>query len=386
MWEETSLEARLRNSKFIIMAATDCKEIDANAENKCTMDLRGKPVVQHVLDELLDLDVKNIYIIGPEKTLKRKLPYDSRVEVVQQSTNFSGNILAIAKNIRFNDNEIAVLLDGDSPFFNKDALFYSLNNFNGCDISKSFVPSATMESYRDLMREIRYFYFQETTTKAGCIVLAKPNKIDISRLYNIFQDLYDKRNASQFMTAAKIFWYIFNNFEKKEIFWAAKIFASKWSIEGDFRLGKKLFKPISIKEVEGFVAKYLGVGKAKAQINPYAEIAIDVDKPEIDLPLYEKNFDESKRRIKREYDFFENIKELHKNHPELFMTMLDSPNSISEVLEKKIIKDKFRGYEPVIEEIKKRAGAYMKQDLTTFRKKLKKFVELTAGMNYEKPK
>lgn len=228
----------------------------SDKEYESLIEIAGKPMVQHVIEAVENVDeINNIVIVGPEK-INQKI--DSHYKIIEPEDVLINNI---KKGIdALNNDHHILIITSDIPLITTK----NIEDFiKKCKLEKEhdlFYPVISKDINLDRYPEVdrTYVHLKEGIFTGGNIVLVSPDIIQGPL------DWYDK---------------ILNL--RKKPFKMSQMLGFKFII-------KFIFRQLSIKEVEKRISKIIG-HKCKALIVEYPEMGFDVDKPS-DLKMMKEKY------------------------------------------------------------------------------------------------
>lgn len=231
----------------IILAGSGEDTLIKDIENKALLEIKGKYMVQYVIDSLKSAkSVGKVVLIGPDVL---KSIFGSDVDAVLNSEK--SIIDNVAKGVEFlGENRNIIICTSDIPMISADAIedFIRQCEEINVDIGYPIIEKSLNDSkYPDAKRT--YVKLKDGTFTGGNILYINPNAV--KKCYSTARYLVD--NRKNLLNMAKIFGIV--------------VFA------------KLLIGTLGIKTVEKRANKILGVN-AKAIMTVYPEVGNDVDKIE----------------------------------------------------------------------------------------------------------
>jgi len=233
----------------------------SNKEYESLIEIAGKPMVQHVIEAVENVDeINDIVIVGPEKINQN---IGSKYHIIKPEDVLINNI---KKGIdALNHDHHILIITSDIPLITTKIIEDFINKCKSEKVHDLFYPVISKENNLKKYPEVQrtYVHLKEGVFTGGNMVLVSPDIIQGPL------DWYDK---------------ILNL--RKKPFKMSQMLGFKFII-------KFIFRRLSVKEVEKRISNIIG-HKCKALIIEYPEIGFDVDKPS-DLKMmkekYLKEFD-----------------------------------------------------------------------------------------------
>jgi len=233
----------------------------SNKEYESLIEIAGKPMVQHVIEAVENVDeINDIVIVGPEKINQN---IGSKYHIIKPEDVLINNI---KKGIdALNHDHHILIITSDIPLITTKIIEDFINKCKSEKVHDLFYPVISKENNLKKYPEVErtYVHLKEGVFTGGNMVLVSPDIIQGPL------DWYDK---------------ILNL--RKKPFKMSQMLGFKFII-------KFIFRRLSVKEVEKRISNIIG-HKCKALIIEYPEIGFDVDKPS-DLKMmkekYLKGFD-----------------------------------------------------------------------------------------------
>jgi GTP:adenosylcobinamide-phosphate guanylyltransferase len=228
----------------------------SNKKYESLIEIAGKPMVQHVIEAVENVnEINDIVIVGPEKINQKT---NSKYRIIKPEDVLINNI---KKGIdALNHDHHILIITSDIPLITTKIIEDFINK---CKLEKRhdlFYPviskEINLEKYPEVERT--YVHLKEGIFTGGNMVLVSPEIIQGPL------DWYDK---------------ILNL--RKKPFKMSQMLGFKFIV-------KFIFRQLSIKEVEKRISNIIG-HKCKALIVEYPEIGFDVDKPS-DLKMMKEKY------------------------------------------------------------------------------------------------
>jgi CTP:molybdopterin cytidylyltransferase MocA len=297
-------------------------------EHKCFAQIKGKPVVQYTLDALYELDFRNILLECNENYVK-KLNLESRVKIIPDAGGLKKNIINIIKELEKilkSKEDPVLILYGDKPFFNSEAL---INSLEKCDLEAydAFHIMPTKESLDPFSKFYSryYIHFKEFLGRLSGLTLGRPLKSKNISLVGDFYGVieYDKKKEELLKQKLK------ESFDKESKTVSNKrliisalrhgglrglvsisnhlvtAYSYRWGFKefSEYLRAKSPFSPV--KQIEKVISNIFGC-RFKIIPSPYGELAMDNDQ-ELEFNSFLKNWDEILKVIDREHKKSNNL-------------------------------------------------------------------------------
>ena len=115
-------------------------------QNKALMKLKGKALLNHVLEKVLEFNYKTIIVIGRNDELNNYSEIiTSKVIIVKDKIDSMGPLSGILTGMQYVDSDYALVLPCDSPFIKKDVLEFLFKISEGFDASIPRWPNGYIE-------------------------------------------------------------------------------------------------------------------------------------------------------------------------------------------------------------------------------------------------
>lgn len=220
------------------------------AVNEALIEINGKYILDYIIETLRDTaEINKIVIVGPIQELKDRY---QDVEVIQSEGTIMDNV---SKGLHHLQNEEQILiLTSDIPLITRDALQDFISQCRKLE-ADFYYPINSRETSENRFPGVHrtYITMKEGTFTGGNVFLTN-TKAALAAL----------PKAQQFIAM------------RKKPFQLARILGASF-------IYRFLTKSLLIADAERRVSEILGI-RGKAIISEYAEIGVDVDKPE-DLDL-----------------------------------------------------------------------------------------------------
>ncbi len=226
-------------------------EEESNATNEALIEIHGKPMISYIIDVLLRVpQITRISVVGPKNELQNLYP---DLDVMEHQGSIMDNLARGLEHLK--DEEYLLILTADIPMISPDAIQDFLTRCGEKEGADFYYPVNSKEVSEARFPGVKRTYIatRDGTFTGGNVFLVKVQNV-----------------LKQYMKAKE-----FIAMRKKPIRLAA--------ILGIPFIVRFLTKTLTISMVEKKVSKVLGI-EAVAVISPFAEIGVDVDKPE-DLEL-----------------------------------------------------------------------------------------------------
>jgi len=228
----------------------------SNAKYEAMIDIKGKLMVEYVVDALRQCDrIGRIAIVGPKKELSIHFPVGGREVLVEHGGQLLENVLRGLRELP--GAQRVLLVTSDIPLITPQAIenFIDLCGNEQADFYYPVVPQELLETQYSTCRRT-YVQLKEGVFTGGNIFLFNPGIVE--ECMSRGQKLVDARK-SPFKLCRLV---------------------------GLLFLIKFLVKKISLHEAQKKASQLLGI-KGRVVISTYPEVGIDVDKPS-DLELVSK--------------------------------------------------------------------------------------------------
>jgi GTP:adenosylcobinamide-phosphate guanylyltransferase len=224
---------------------------ESNAKNEALIEIHGKPMISYIIDVLRSVSqVSKITVVGPRNELLNLYP---DLDVIDHQGSIMDNLGRGLEYLK--EEEYLLILTADIPMITSDAIN---DFFERCDHQKGadfYYPINSKEVSENRFPGVKRTYIK---TRDGTFTGG-----------NVF--LVNVKNVLERYMKAKEFIAM-----RKKPFRLAVILGLPFIV-------RFLTNTLTISVVERKVSTILGI-KAVAVITPFAEIGVDVDKPE-DLEL-----------------------------------------------------------------------------------------------------
>lgn len=213
-------------------------------EHKCTLPLAGKPMLQWVLDALRGSELKKPFIVVIDNPAV--IPFQTDVDTLPAASSAPASAIAALKHIQ---SYPVLITTGDHPLLTSEMVNHMLTA-SGITNADVCVGLATAETINAAYPETKRTYFNlGGTLVSGCNLFAVKSAAGL-KLLERWQDLERNRKKP---------WKLIAAFGVKPILWFA------FGMLTPDRAFAHLSSKLGIKVVPVFL--------------PFAEAAIDVDKP-----------------------------------------------------------------------------------------------------------
>lgn len=259
--------------------------------NKAFLRLRGKLVLEHVLDRLREAGLRNLWVLGPHEQLAAVPGPDRFRPVVQRpGARIFASLSAARAALRPEPDEPVLVVFGDHPLTTPAALRAFLEQCERlADRADFFHAVSLQQSYRAFSRWFRRtsVHLREMSGRASGLNLAIP-----SRLHRlpVLDQMYEVRKLERVdsllgLVARVVRWlgprsasFVRDGF----LLWLAKEAEKRAASEGArgtaARLERWLARRVPARSLEGYVARILHAERG-VRLIPIAHggLAIDVD-------------------------------------------------------------------------------------------------------------
>lgn len=168
-------------------------------QNKAFLPVRGRLVIEYLLDSLQALGLRHIWVLGQQEQLER-IPdrYDVELLAQRPGATMGTNLGAAYASIIPDDDEHVLIVFGDHPLTSPVAIADFLR---GCaarlDVADFFHGVATTRSYRafSMVSRRTSVFLREFSGRATGLNLAVPSRI---HRFRVFDHMYSVRKQEQF--------------------------------------------------------------------------------------------------------------------------------------------------------------------------------------------
>jgi molybdopterin-guanine dinucleotide biosynthesis protein A len=115
-------------------------------KNKALIELNGKPLLRHVVDQCISIDAKVVVVIGREDTLEvytRILPQN--VELARDISGHKNPVNGIASGVGHLNTAYTLVLPCDTPFVRSNVLKFLFEKAQGYDAVVPLWPNGHIE-------------------------------------------------------------------------------------------------------------------------------------------------------------------------------------------------------------------------------------------------
>lgn len=297
----------LKEIKIFFMAGEGPDSNKVYGQNKCLFPIKGKPVIEYMLDVFYDIGSKNIYMVGDKKELKRKLGSDN-LNYIDCCGNLSTKVSRLLNDFSFSSEEPILVVSGDTPLFNKKLLHYFIGK---CDLDKAdffhpLVPRENIEYFNKYFKR-GYISTRDIDLRVNCMNFLKPAKCD----FRYIQDITDNRkidpNDKDFGNCSNPKNLLMTALRALGFAGLLKVAVMRSTLMLSYTKYNNLFRfmkqSIVIDDLEKYCGKIFKT-KANAIISPYAEGTLDIDS-EGDADVYRNKMNELENLVRKEHEMIE---------------------------------------------------------------------------------
>jgi molybdopterin-guanine dinucleotide biosynthesis protein A len=179
---------------IIILAGGKNRRIKCN---KALMNLGGKPLLNHILDRVLELKYETIVLIGRNDEFNNYSEIISpKIILLKDEENNMGPLSGILTGMQHTNAKYSLVLPCDSPFVKNEVLEYLFNASEGFDASIPFWPNGYIEPLHAVYKVKKTYEATKNALKNKDLSLRsvikrlnKVNYIKIEKIKEIDPDL-----------------------------------------------------------------------------------------------------------------------------------------------------------------------------------------------------
>jgi len=284
----------------LILAGDKEGYVSVHKRNKAFIPLKGRCVLEHVLDALDGTKhVNKLFVVGPLDALTSRIDtsgYQKPVELLPQSRNIIDNILdSYDKMYTWNSDFPLLILPSDIPLATSSEIdaFISGSDYLQCDYVMGFQTEKALSVFypTEAHAGIRmsYFYFKQFVGRHNNLHIAWPGRVRNVELINTTYNLrYQKKFRNYLKWVAST---IPSTVRKGAVLRLTVLL--QLALIGDYMgvygLSKSLRPFIDLHEIEECISNALGI-RFKVYCMDFGASAVDIDS-EKDLEIISKRFD-----------------------------------------------------------------------------------------------
>lgn len=294
-----------RMSAVILAGASGPPAVDGGPRrrNKNYFTLRGRPVVQHAIDLVVNQGFRRVVLVT-ERERAGDLELPAGACVIESRARQSDNFVAVQEEVSFAEEERALVLFGDTPLVTAGAVhdFLSRCRSAPADFHHGLVPYAFVGPFMDFFPKPwigrRPFHCAEFTARLGCLSEMRPAGFDAAAARAAVDTVMGGRKQDPgggllavLMARARVVWGGLRFIGPLGAWMGASAILSHWLHQRGFPAEARwTARPVTLRRLDGVAERLLGCSSRFVPC-PFGGTSLDVDS-EQDLAVHERHFDQ----------------------------------------------------------------------------------------------